>query len=138
MGLTQKILLFTGLLVVALVVTTVAFTTVQADRLAHQTIHQALLETRDVWQTFQADRYNKLRLGIRVLGNDPAFKAMVEGTDQATILDAIQERNQELKADFFVVTDPAGVVVARTDRPTAQGEDLSDDPLVLKPLEIGR
>jgi eukaryotic-like serine/threonine-protein kinase len=135
MGLTQKILLFTGLLVVALVVTTVAFTTVQADRLAHQTIHQALLETRDVWQTFQADRYNKLRLGIRVLGNDPAFKAMVEGTDQATILDAIQERNQELKADFFVVTDPAGVVVARTDRPTAQGEDLSADPLVLKPLE---
>jgi HAMP domain-containing protein/predicted Ser/Thr protein kinase len=135
MGLTQKILLYTGLLVVALVVTTVAFTTVQADRLAHQTIHQALLETRDVWQTFQADRYIMLRLGIRVLGNDPAFKAMVEGTDQATILDAIQERNDELKADFFIVTDPSGLVVARTDRPTAQGEDLSADPLVQKPLE---
>jgi eukaryotic-like serine/threonine-protein kinase len=135
MGLTQKILLFTGLLVVALVVTTVAFTTVQADRLAHQTIHQALFETRDVWQTFQADRYNKLRLGIRVLGNDPAFKAMVEGTDQATILDTLKERNDELKADFFIVTDPAGVVVARTDRPSAQGDDLSADPLVQKPLD---
>jgi serine/threonine-protein kinase len=135
MGLTQKILLFTGLLVVALVVTTVAFTSAQADRLANQTIHEALLETRDVWQTFQADRYNKLRLGIRVLGNDPAFKAMVEGTDQATILDTLKERNDELKADFFIVTDPNGVVVARTDRPSAQGEDLSSDPLVQKPLE---
>jgi serine/threonine-protein kinase len=88
-----------------------------------------------VWQAYQADRFNKLRLGIRVLGNDPVFKALVEGTDQATILDTIQERNQELKADFFVVTDPAGVVVARTDRPSSQGEDLSADPLVLKPLE---
>jgi HAMP domain-containing protein/predicted Ser/Thr protein kinase len=135
MGLTQKILLFTGLLVVALVVTTVAFTSVQADRLANQTIHQALLETRDVWQTFQADRYNKLRLGIRVLGNDPAFKAMVEGTDQATILDTLRERNDELKADFFIVTDANGVVVARTDRPSSQGDDLSTDPLVQKPLD---
>ena len=135
MGLTQKILVFTGLLVVALVATSVGFTTVQADRLAHQTIHQALGETRDVWQTFEADRYNKLRLGIRVLGNDPAFKAMVESTDQATILDTLKERNQEVKADFFIVADPAGVVVARTDRPGAAGEDLSADPLVKKPLD---
>lgn len=135
MGLTQKILVFTGLLVVALVVTTVAYTSLEADRLAHETIQQALRETRDVWQTFQADRYNKLRLGIRVLGNDPAFKAMVEGTDQATILDTLAERNAELKADFFIAADPDGLVVARTDRPSAQGEDLSADPLVQKPLD---
>ena len=77
MGLTQKILLFTSLLVVALVVTTLAFTTFQADRLAHKTIDQGLAETRGVWETFQADRYNKLKLGVRVLGNDPAFKAAV-------------------------------------------------------------
>ena len=77
MGLTQKILLFTSALVVALVATTLAFTTVQADRLAHATINQGLKETREVWETFQADRYNKLKLGVRVLGNDPAFKAAV-------------------------------------------------------------
>src|SRR5207249_2628820 len=135
MGLTRKILLFTSLLVVALVGATLAFTTVQADRLAHETIHQGLTETREVWETFQADRYNKLKLGIRVLGNDPAFKSLVETNDQATILDTMRERGQELNADFFIATDPAGVVIARTDRPTAQGEDLSKDPLVMKPLE---
>ncbi|HVD77944.1 MAG TPA: hypothetical protein VNH43_10050, partial [Vicinamibacteria bacterium] len=86
MGLTQKILVFTSLLVVALVGATLAFTTVQADRLAYETIHQGLSETREVWETFQADRYNKLKLGIRVLGNDPAFKSLVETNDQATIL----------------------------------------------------
>jgi hypothetical protein len=42
MGLTQKILVFTSLLVVALVGATLAFTTVQADRLAYETIHQGL------------------------------------------------------------------------------------------------
>jgi HAMP domain-containing protein/predicted Ser/Thr protein kinase len=135
MGLTQKILVFTSLLVVALVGATLAFTTVQADRLAYETIHQGLSETREVWETFQADRYNKLKLGIRVLGNDPAFKSLVETNDQATILDTLRERGQELNADFFIATDPRGVVIARTDRPTAQGDDLSKDPVVTKPLE---
>ena len=135
MGLTQKILLFTSLLVVALVATSLGFTTFQADRLARENIDRGLSETRQVWETFQADRYNKLKLGIRVLGNDPFFKSLIETKDQASILDTLKERNQEIKADFFIATDPAGVVVARTDRPGAQGEDLSKDPLVTKPLE---
>ncbi|HEV7500553.1 MAG TPA: protein kinase [Vicinamibacteria bacterium] len=135
MGLTQKILIFTSVLVVALVGTSLVFTTVQADRLAEENVTRGLTETRQVWETFQADRYNKLKLGIRVLGNDPAFKSLVETRDAATILDTLKERNEEIKADFFIVTDPAGAVVARTDRPVAQGEDLSKAPLVKKPLE---
>jgi hypothetical protein len=110
--------------VIALVATTLAFTTVQADRLAHRTINQGLSDTRGVWETFQADRYAKLKLGIRVLGNDPYYKAAVETNDQATILDTLKERNLELKAAFFIATDPAGIVIARDDRPGAQGEDL--------------
>src|ERR1700730_6269825 len=98
MGLTQKIILFTSLLVVALVGASLAFTTAQADCLAPATINQGLSETREVWETFQADRYNKLKLGIRVLGNDPAFKSLVETNDQATILDTLRERGQELNA----------------------------------------
>jgi serine/threonine-protein kinase len=134
-GLTQKILLFTSLLVVALVATSLAFTTVQADRLANENVERGLAETRQVWETYQADRYNKLKLGIRVLGNDPFFKSLVETRDAATILDTLKERNEEIKADFFIVTDPSGVVVARTDRPSAQGEDLSAAPIVQRPLQ---
>jgi eukaryotic-like serine/threonine-protein kinase len=134
LGLTQKILLFTSVLVVALVATSLVFTTVQANRLAEENVTRGLGETRQVWETFQADRYNKLKLGIRVLGNDPFFKSLVETKDAATILDTLKERNEEIKADFFIVTDPSGLVVARTDRP-AQGEDLSKAPIVMKPLE---
>src|SRR5688500_15390419 len=134
MGLTQKILLFASALVIALVATSLAFTTYQAGGLARDNVAQGLTDTRQVWETFQADRFNKLKLGIRVLGNDPYFKAVIE-TDSATILDTLRERNQELKADFFIVTDPAGIVIGRTDRPGVRGDDLSKDPLVQKPLE---
>ncbi len=135
MRLTQKILLFTGALVVALVVATLAFTTVQADRLARATIRQGLDETREVWQALQADRFNKLRLGVRVLANDPPFKAALVETDQATAFDTMRERGRDLAADFMLATDASGRLVARTDRTGASGEDLSADPIVRRALD---
>ena len=135
MGLTGKILLFIAALVVALVGGTLVFTTVQADRLARSTIDAGLRETRDVWQAIQSDRFNKLKLGVRVLANDPYFKAALGERDQATTLDSLGERGQDLGADFMMATDPAGRLVARTDRPSAAGDDLSTDPIVRRALD---
>jgi HAMP domain-containing protein/predicted Ser/Thr protein kinase len=134
MGLTQKILLFTSLLIVALVGISLAFTTVQAERLANTEVEQALTETRSVWETFQADRFNKLKLGLRVLANDAPFKAAIT-SDQATVFDMLQERGRDLGASFFIATDAGGVVVARSDRPGAQGQDMAAEPLVTSGLE---
>ena len=114
---------------------TLVFTAVQADRLARSTIDAGLKETRDVWQAIQADRFNKLKLGVRVLANDPYFKAALGERDQATTLDSLGERGQDLGADFMMATDPAGALVARTDRPSASGDDLSADPIVRRALE---
>ena len=135
MGLTGKILLFIAALVVLLVGGTLAFTTVQADRLARATIDAGLKETRDVWQAIQADRFAKLKLGVRVLANDPYFKAALAERDQATTLDSLGERGQDLGADFMMAIDPAGLLVARTDRPSASGDSLSSDPLVRRALD---
>jgi serine/threonine-protein kinase len=135
MGLTGKILLFIATLVVLLVGGTLAFTTVQADRLARGTIDAGLKETRDVWQTIQTDRFNKLRLGVRVLANDPYFKAAISERDQNTTLDSLGERGQDLAADFMMATDPSGKLIARTDQPSDTGDDLSADPIVKRALE---
>jgi serine/threonine-protein kinase len=135
MGLTGKILLFIATLVVLLVGGTLAFTTVQADRLARGTIDAGLKETRDVWQTIQADSFNKLRLGVRVLANDPYFKAAIAERDQNTALDSLGERGHDLAADFMMATDPDGKLIARTDRPSDTGDDLSADPIVGRALE---
>src|SRR4030095_1721967 len=135
MGLTQKILLLTSLLVVALLGTTLALTTFQANRLAHETINQALAETRGGWAAFQRERYDKLKRGVRVRGTERYFKAAVETGDEGTVVDTLKERGQDLKADFFIATGPDGIVIGRSDRPGAKGEDLSKDPVVMKPLE---
>jgi serine/threonine-protein kinase len=134
MGLTGKILLFIATLVVLLVGGTLVFTTIQANQLARSTIDSGLKETRDVWHTIQDDRFKKLRLGVRVLANDPYFKAAIAERDQNTALDSLGERGQDLAADFMMATDPSGKLIARTDRPSDTGDDLSKDPIVKKAL----
>ena len=134
MGLTRKILLFTSLLVTALVLITLAFTTWQAESLASASVRRAVLEALDVWEAFQADRYQTLKLGVRVLANDPAFKAAVQTSDPATVHDLLEERGRDLSADFFIATGPTGRVVARSDRADNPAEDLSRDGLLQAPL----
>ncbi len=128
MGLTKKILLFTALLTVGIVVATLAFTTVQANALAQSNLSERLTGSRGIWDAFQADRLAKLKLAVRTLGNEPAFKALIEQGDAATIADTLTERGEDLGADFFMATNPAGLVLARSDKPTEHGADLSKDP----------
>ncbi len=78
MTLTQKILSFTAGLVVALTLTTLAFTTRQADRLARESITRGLVEVPRMWRSFETQRYATLRLGLRALAGDPLLRAAVE------------------------------------------------------------
>ena len=97
-------------------------------------IEKGLTEAKGIWAAFQDDRLNKLKLGVRLLGNAPPFRAAVETGDPPTILELFKDLGVDLGADFIIITDPDGLVVARSDRAGAQGEDLSKDPIVMKPL----
>ena len=130
MGLTKKILLFTALLTVGIVAATLAFTTVRANALAQANLSERITSSRDIWDAFQADRLGRLKLAVRTLGNEPAIKALIEAGDADTIADTLLERSQDLGADFFMATDPSGLLVARSDKPTERGTDLSKDPVV--------
>lgn len=130
MGLTKKILLFTALLTVSIVVVTLTFSTIQANALALTNLNERLTSSRDIWEAFQADRLAKLKLGIRTFGNEPALKALIEAGDAATIADTLLERSKDLGVNFLMATDPAGLLIARSDKPTERGTDLSADPVV--------
>lgn len=130
MGLTKKILLFTALLTVGIVVATLAFTTVRANALAQANLSERITSSRGIWDAFQADRLGRLKLAVRTLGNEPAIKALIEAGDADTIADTLLERSKDLGADFFMATDPSGLLVARSDKPTERGTDLSKDPVV--------
>ena len=136
MGLGQKILVFTAAIVVTLVAVTLAWTTFESNRLARTTIEEGLGETRELWETLQADRYQKLKLGVRVLASEPPFFALLETNHTATIVDALLDRGRGLGSPLLIYTDWDGYVVARSDR-GAEGGDLSEEPVVAEALEGG-
>jgi serine/threonine-protein kinase len=59
-----------------------------------------------------------------------------EGGEDAynTVLDTLQERGRDVSADFVIATDVRGTVLARSDRPGVQGDNLAKDAIVMKPL----
>ena len=130
MGLTKKILLFTAMLTIGIVAATLAFTTIQANGLAQANLAERLAGSKGIWDAFQADRLSKLKVAVRTLGNEPTFKALIEQNDGATIADTLMERGEDLGANFFMATDPSGLLLARSDKPTERGTDLSKDPVV--------
>ena len=141
MGLTQKILLFTSLLVVALVLASLGFTTFQAERLAQRDIEKGLDETKNLWKTFEADRFNKLKLGhpgpqqrSRLQGPHPA-RGRRAGSGRLALRHPRRAQRGRGAPTSSWPPDPTGCMLARSDKPGAQGEDLSKAPIVMKPLE---
>ena len=141
MGLTQKILLFTSAIVVALVAISLGVHH-GAGRPPGQGQHQpgprrdarrlGDLPGRPLQQAEAGPA--RARQRARLQGRDPAVRDEGGETALGTVRDMLQERSRDIAADFVLATDAAGMVIARSDRPGAQGEDLSKDPMVTKPL----
>jgi eukaryotic-like serine/threonine-protein kinase len=134
-----RIFLLTALLVTLAVGAAVVVTYVLGNQVAKQTARQALQRASSVQSALQQQRFEQLRLIAQVSTADVPFTAIVAeavGTgDNLSLLDQLEERQNNLGYDFGMVLDPQGVVLARSDRPDVSGQDLSQRPLVAGALE---
>ena len=135
LSLSIKFFLLTAIIIILLVGVTLLFSQRKATALANQTIQTGLEETVSTFETFQRDRYSKLKMINNVIAQNPYIVAYVEIADTRSILDQAQQRQQELRSDFIIVTDSEGVILARTDKPTNSGQSLSAQPLISQALE---
>jgi serine/threonine-protein kinase len=131
-----RVFLMTGLLVTLAVGAAVVVTYIYGNRIAQQTARQALQRASSVQSALQQQRFDQLRLIANVFVSDDDLRAYIAGAaDQgalgtASILDLLEERQNDLGFDFAIVLDHQGRVLARTDAPDAVGGDLSQRPLV--------
>lgn len=137
--LSTRLLLVTGFLLLFAVGSAVVFTSYFARRISRDAVEEALASSSSVLTTSQARRYEQLQLISRLFVADPYLTAYVaeaaEAGDGRSILDLLVERQGDLGYDFAILTGWRGRVLARTDRPDAFGQDLSDRPLVAQALE---
>jgi eukaryotic-like serine/threonine-protein kinase len=133
-----RVFLVTFLLIALSVGAAVAATSFLVRRIARNAAHEALASSSSVQEIVQAQARERLKLISRLMVGDPylaAYIAQASGEmDRASLLDLLTTRQKELGFDFAILLDPAGKVVARTDRVDAAGRDISGRPLVAKAL----
>ena len=130
-----KIFLYAVLLVLGLVGSVLLFSYQRANRLAQDSLEQALSSTRNLYENFERERLTKLELVTSVVAESPILKAVVSEGDSATALDSARDMVTQVGSDFIILTDAQGTLVARTDQPGKKGEDMSGTPLVRQALE---
>jgi eukaryotic-like serine/threonine-protein kinase len=134
-----RIFLLTALLVTLAVGAAVVVTYLLGNQVAQQTARQSLERASSVERTLQQQRLEQLKLIARVFVADVPLVAYIQEAiatgNSLSVLDQLEERQNELGFDFAIVLDPEGRVVARTDDPDATGQDLAQRPLVQRAIE---
>ncbi len=135
LSLNLKFFLFTALIIVLLIAVTILFSSRRARALAHETIRSDLKQTLSVFETFQKDRYEKLKIANKIFAQSPYIQAYIQEADSNSILDLARDTEESIKSNFIIVTDAEGVILARTDKPGVSGQSLENVPLISSALE---
>ncbi len=135
LSLNLKFFLLTALIIVLLIAVTLWFSSRRATALAHEKIQADLKQTLSVFETFQKDRYEKLKIANKIIAQNPYIQAYIQESDSNSILDLAKETEETIKSDFIIVADEEGIILARTDRPGAGGNSIADVPLIERALE---
>ncbi len=139
LSLAARIILITAGLIALAVGTAVAITAVLSQGIARETVGEDLARSAAVQASFERHRYELLQGIAGQFLTNPNLTAYISQSvaerETRSILDQLNEAQEQLGFDFGMLLDPDGRVVARTDRPDAGGEDLSErQPLVAKAL----
>ena len=135
LSLNLKFFFLAALIILLLIAVTILFSSRRAKALAHETIRSDLKQTLSVFDTFQNDRYEKLKIANKIIAQNPHIQAYIQEADSNSILDLARETEESIKSDFIIVTDVDGVILARTDKPGASGQSVAQVPLIAGALE---
>src|SRR5438128_2180762 len=126
LGLAAKIFLGSTLLVVTVLGASLGITALSATRTADAAIERALTGTRRAIANLLATRTRTLAEMSAVSAGVPQFREGLSASrERADILHQAQEYRDLIGAAWVLVTNEAGVLLARTDYPDEFDRDLS-------------
>jgi serine/threonine-protein kinase len=103
---------------------------VGARRAAAATAERGLEQAADLVAQLLAGRSRSLAGGARVFVQGPYFRTLVAERRRDDILDQTFEAAVQLDASWVFITDANGVLVAKSDEPSASGDAMAGIPLV--------
>ena len=134
-SLTLKIFLGYALVVVLLVGGTLAIASVQARRVADESVTRVLASAREAVSAQLAGRGNGMRGAAASFADNPQFRSLVGGRNLGNILDQAETAAEVLDATWVLITDDQAMLLAKSDAPGAESVDLGGSDEVVSALQ---
>ena len=142
MSLRTRLFLLMVLLVLFAAGSAVVLTLFIGNGITKRSLDLALTQSQSVQSRFLQQRLDQLELIARIPSRDPDvvgyLQEAIDRDNVLSILDLLREYQQDLGFDFALVLDYDGVVICRTDREDAAGDDLSESELIEIAFDEGR
>ncbi|MDX2088178.1 MAG: SpoIIE family protein phosphatase [Kofleriaceae bacterium] len=139
MKLRTALLAGTAVLVAAIIAATVIAIVILVDRSERTALRADLDRSHTVFHDLLEYRHSALRSDCRVVANEPRLRALVATKDitRETVIGVVAELRASLGSDLFFLTDPSGTLISDALDPTADGHDLSANPVIAGVLKSG-
>ncbi|TWT36559.1 Methyl-accepting chemotaxis protein 4 [Posidoniimonas corsicana] len=133
----QRLIASLLLVILLMSAATVALVGVIANRAVEADQRRDYQRTAQVSSEYFRSRQRRLATGLESLVDSPETKSLLtmRGIDHATLLHSVTELQMVLEADVVLYANKKGVLLARTDDAFAEGDDLTDNPLVTHAID---
>jgi sensor domain CHASE-containing protein len=134
-SLASRVFLGGSIVVVAVLALVFVILSRWAERSGEAVVQRELEQSLDLVAQFLAGRQRGLTGGARVFVQAPYFRAIVAENRRDDIIDQTFEAVSQLDADWVFIVDERGILLAKSDEPSASGADLGGVPLIAGALQ---
>ena len=106
-----------------------------AQRSGEAVVQRELEQSIDLAAQYLSARQRSLAGGARVFVQDPNFRSFVHEHLRDELLDQAIEAQEQLDAAWVFVVDESGVLLAKSDEPSAAGVNMGNVPLIAGALQ---
>ena len=105
------------------------------QRAGEAIVRRELEQSADLVAQFLSARHRSLAGGARVFVQDPNFRSFVHEHLRDEVLDQAIEAQEQLEANWTIVVDDSGIVLAKSDEFGAAGATMGGVPLIAGALQ---
>jgi hypothetical protein len=130
LSLTARTFIITGVVALAVTLSTLVIVAVSNRRSANDTVRRGLEQSADLVAQFLVARERTLVGGARVFVQGPYFRTLVAARRRDDVLDQALEAADQIGADWVFITDENGVLIAKSDETGVTGVPMGQVPLI--------
>lgn len=130
---TQFFIIFTFIVVLIFIITSVTFSFLLVRNIQKETLHQIDIDAKVLQYTFESKKAETLA-DADILAQNPTIQQALQNKQTSILSDQLESFLLTKKHSTLIIVDTTGKVIARGEDRERIGDTVSDDPLIKRSL----